>query len=40
MKLNCEAWCILTENHEDECQDMADVFWWNDGKHHETPVPM
>jgi len=29
-----EEWCVLHHPHDDlECQDMADIWYWNDGKH-------
>lgn len=32
----CETWCVLFAGHDQECQDMADIWWFNDGKHHPT----
>lgn len=31
-----EPWCVLHHPHpEQECQGMGDIWWFNDGRHHE-----
>lgn len=33
---DCEEWCVLRHPHDgEECQDMSDIWHYNDGRHHE-----
>lgn len=34
--MTCEDWCVLTPDHDgQDCQDMADIWFYNDGRHHD-----